>query len=342
MKAIIQDNYGSLDVLELREIDKPLVKDDEVLVRVRAASVHPDVWHVVSGLPYVLRLMGAGLLKPKNSIPGTDVAGHVEAVGKNVTEFNPGDEVFGESHRGLQWRNGGAYAEYVSVPEDALALKPANVTFEQAAAVPTSGLIALLNLRGGAQVKPGQKVLINGAGGGVGTLVVQLAKAYGANVAGVDSTEKLDMLRSIGADQVIDYTQEDFTQSSERYDLIIDIPGNHSLSDCRRALTPKGTYVLIGHDHFGKSGHRFLGSLPRFLKLMVMSPFVSQLPDMSFSLPTKKDSMAVLKEFLEAGKLTPIIDRTYPLIKVPEAIRYLKEGHAQGKVVITVQHNNKT
>jgi NADPH:quinone reductase-like Zn-dependent oxidoreductase len=230
----------------------------------------------------------------------------------------------------------------VSVPEDALALKPANVTFEQAAAVPTSGLIVLLNLRGGAQVKPGQKVLINGAGGGVGTLAVQLAKAHGANVTGVDSTEKLDMLRSIGADQVIDYTQEDFTQSSECYDLIIDIPGNHSLSACRGALTPKGTYVLIGHDHFGKLGHRFLGSLPRFLKLMVMSPFVSQLPDMSFSLPTKKDSMAVLKEFLEAEKLTPIIDRTYPLSEVPEAIRYLKEGNAQGKVVITLEHNNKT
>ena len=342
MKAIIQDKYGSLDVLELREIDKPLVKDDEVLVRVRAASVHPDVWHVVSGLPYVLRLMGAGLLKPKNSIPGTDVAGHVEAVGKNVKEFKPGDEVFGESHRGLQWRNGGAYAEYVSVPEDTLALKPANVTFEQAAAVPTSGLIVLWNLRDAAQVKPGQKVLINGAGGGVGTLALQIAKAYGAKVTGVDSTEKLDMVRSLGADHVIDYTQENFTQSSERYDLIVDIPGNHSLTDCRRVLTPKGIYVLIGHDHFGKLGHRFLGSLPRFLKLMVMSPFVSQLPNMSFSLPTKKDSMAVLKEFLEAGKLTPIIDRTYPLSEVPEAIRYLKEGHAQGKVIITLEHNDKT
>lgn len=342
MKAIIQDKYGSLDVLVLREIDKPLVKDDEVLVRVRAASVHPDVWHVVRGLPYVLRLMGAGLFKPKNSIPGTDVAGHVEVVGKNVKDFKPGDEVFGETHRGLQWRNGGAFAEYVSVPEDALALKPANVTFEQAAAVPTSGLILLLNLRDGTQVKLGQKVLINGAGGGVGTLAVQIAKAHGAEVTGVDSTEKLDMLRSIGADQVIDYTQEDFTQSSERYDLIVDIPGNHSLSECRRALTTKGTYVLIGHDHFGKSGHFFLGSLPRFLKLMVMSPFVSQLPDLSFSLPSKKDSMAVLREFIEDGKIIPVVDRTFPLNEVPEAIRYLQEGHARGKVIITVEHNSKT
>ncbi len=337
MKAIVQDKYGSPDdVLELKDIDKPVVKDDEVLVRVHATSVHPDVWHVVRGLPYVLRLMGAGLLKPKNSVPGTDVAGHVVSAGKNVTRFQPGDEVFGESVHGYQWSNGGAYAEYVSVPENQLALKPANVTFEQVAAVPTSGLIALQGLRNQGQVQPGQKVLINGAGGGVGTLAVQLAKAYGANVTGVDSTSKLDMVRALGADQVIDYTQEDFTQSGQRYDLIVDIPGNHSLSDCRRALTPKGTYVLIGHDHFGKLGHRFLGSLPRFLKLIVMSPFVSQLPNLSFSMPNKKDSMALFKEFLEAGKVTPVIDRTYPLSEVPEAIRYLEEGHTQGKVVITV------
>ncbi len=336
MKAIVQEKYGSPDVLELREIDKPLVKEDEVLVRVHAASVHPDVWHVVRGLPYVLRLMGAGLLKPKISVPGTDVAGHVETVGKNVTHFQAADEVFGESVRGLGWRNGGAYAEYASVPEEQLAPKPANVTFEQAAAVPTSGLIALQGLREQGQVQSGQKVLINGAGGGVGTLAMQLAKAYGANVTGVDSTRKLDLVRSIGADQVIDYTQEDFTQSGQRYDLIVDIPGNHPFSECRRALTPKGTYVLIGHDHFGKLGHRFLGSLPRFLRLIVMSPFVSQLPDLSFSMPTKKDTMAVLKEFLEAGKITPIIDRTYPLSEVPEAIRYLEEGHTQGKVSITV------
>jgi NADPH:quinone reductase-like Zn-dependent oxidoreductase len=336
MKAIVQDKYGSPDVLELREIDKPMVKDDEVLVRVHAASVHPDVWHVVRGLPYVLRIMGAGVLRPKNSVPGTDVAGHVESVGKNVTQFQPGDEVFGESIKGYQWTNGGTYAEYVSVPEDALALKPAGITFEQAAAVPTSGFIALSGLRHQGQVRPGQKVLINGAGGGVGALAVQLAKAYGAEVTGVDSTGKLDMVRSLGADQVIDYTQEDFTQSGERYDLILDVPGNHSFSDCRHALTPKGTYVLIGHDHFGKQGHRFLGSLPRVLKLVVMSPFVSQLPNLSFSMPTKTDSMAVLKEFLEAGKITPVIDRTFPLSEVPEAIRYLEEGHARGKVVITV------
>src|SRR5215218_4945679 len=336
MKAIVQEKYGSpYDVLNLKDLDKPTVKEEEVLVRVHSASVHPDVWHLVRGLPHVLRLMGAGLLKPKHPVPGTDMAGHVESVGKNVTQFQQGDEVFGESVRGHQWHNGGAYAEYVSVPEDQLALKPAGITFEQAAAVPTSGLIALQGLREHGQLQPGQKVLINGAGGGVGAIAVQLAKAYGAEVTGVDSTRKLDMVRSLGADQVIDYTQEDFTQSGERYDLILDVPGNHSLSECRRALTPEGTYVLIGHDHFGVSGGWWLGSLPRFFKLVVMSPFVSQLPDLNFSMPSKKDSMAVLREFIEAGKITPVIDRTYPLSEVPEAIRYLEEGHVQGKVVIT-------
>ena len=337
MKAIVQYKYGSPDdVLELREIDKPVIEDDEVLVRVHAASVHPDVWHVVRGRPYALRLMGSGLLKPKNSVPGTDVAGRIESVGKNVTQFQQGDEVFGESIKGHQWTNGGAYAEYVSVPHDALVLKPAGLTFEQAAAVPTSGFIALSGLRNQGQIQSGQKVLINGAAGGVGALAVQLAKAYGAEVTGVDSTGKLALVQSIGADHIIDYTQEDFTERGERYDLILDVPGNHSLSECRRALTPEGTYVLIGHDQFGDSGGRWLGSLPHFFKLVVMSPFVSQLPDLNFSTPSKKDIMAVLREFIEAGKITPIIDRTYPLSDVPKAIRYLEEGHAQGKVVITV------
>ena len=334
MKAIVQDRYGSPDdVLQLREIDKPVVGDDEVFVRVRAASIHPDVWHAVTGRPYVLRLMGSGLLKPKNPVPGTDLAGHVESVGKDVTRFGPGDEVFGESHRRLNWRNGGAFAEYASVPQDALALKPNGITFEQAAAVPTSGFIALNNLQG--EVQPGQSLLINGAGGGVGTIAVQLAKAYGARVTGVDSTQKLEMVSSLGADHVIDYTQEDFTQRGERYDLILDVASNLSLSGCKRALTPTGTYILIGHDHFGEVGSHTFGSLPHFLKIVALSPFVSQLPDISFSIPSKKDSMAVLKEFLEAGKITPIVDRTYPLSEVPEAMRYLQEGHARGKIVIT-------
>ncbi|MAG35740.1 MAG: NAD(P)-dependent alcohol dehydrogenase [Dehalococcoidia bacterium] len=337
MKAMVQYRYGiPAEVLELREIAKPVVKDDEVLVRVRAASLHPDVWHVVSGRPYALRLMGAGLRRPKHSVPGTDVAGHVEAVGQHVTQFQQGDAVFGESTKGHQWTNGGAYAEYVAVPRESLALKPAGITFEQAATVPTSGFIALSGLRHEGQVQPGQRVLINGAGGGVGALAVQLAKAYGAAVTGVDSTGKLDLIRSLGADHVIDYTQEDFTQRGERYDLILDVPGNHSFSQCRRALTPEGTYVLIGHDHFGAAGGRWLGSLPRVFKLTVMSAFVSQLPALSFSVPSKQDAMAVLSEFLDAGKITPVVARTFPLKELPTAIRYLEEGHAQGKIVITV------
>ncbi len=307
-----------------------------MLVRVHAASVHPDVWHVVRGLPYVLRIMGAGLLRPKNSVPGTDVAGHVESVGKDVTHFQQGDEVFGETIKGYQWTNGGAYAEYVSVPEDSLALKPANISFEQAAAVPTSGLIALQNLPNEGWLHPGQSVLVNGAGGGVGSLAVQLAKAYGANVTGVENTTKLDMVRAIGADQVIDYTQEDFTQSGARYDLIFDIPGNHPFSACRRILTPNGKYVLIGHDRFGQGAGRWLGSIPRVLKLVALSPFVSQLPTPNFSMPDKKGQMVVLKQLIEVGKITPVIDRMYSLGEVPEAIRYLEEGHPRGKVVTTV------
>lgn len=337
MKAIVHHKYGAPDdVLELKDIGKPSVKDGEVLVRVHAASVHPDVWHVVRGRPYVLRLMGAGLLRPKNRVPGTDVAGLVESVGKDVTRFHAGDEVFGESVSGYQWHNGGAFAEYVSVPQEALAPKPENITFEQAAAVPTSGLIALHNLPDEGRLRPGQSVLVNGAGGGVGAFAVQIAKAYGADVTGVDSTRKLEMVSSLGADHVIDYTREDFTRSGERYDLIFDIPGNHPFSDCRRALTPEGTYVLIGHDRFGQGAGRWLGSIPRVLKLVVLSPFVSGLPTPNFSMPDKRDSMAVLKEFLESGKLMPVIDRTYPLAEAPEALRYLEEGHAKGKVVITV------
>jgi NADPH:quinone reductase-like Zn-dependent oxidoreductase len=317
-------------------MDEPAVHDDEVLVRVRAASVHPDVWHMVTGMPYVLRLMGAGVRRPRIRIPGTDMAGHVAAVGAKVTRFRPGDEVFGESVTGHSWANGGAYAEYVSVAEDALALKPDNVTFEQAAAVPTTGFIALQVLRKDGQLRSGEKVLINGAGGGVGTIAVQLAKAVGAYVTGVDSTQKLDMVRSLGADHVIDYAQEDFTQGSERYDFIFDIPGNHSFSTCRRVLTPRGTYVLIGHDHYGTVGRRILGSLPRVLKLVAMSPFVSQLPKLGLTTQPKKDAMTILKEFLEGGKLTPVIDRTFPLSEAAEAIRYLSEGRARGKVVLTI------
>jgi NADPH:quinone reductase-like Zn-dependent oxidoreductase len=336
MKAVVQDRYGSPDELELREMEKPVAGGGEVLVRVRAASVHPDVWHVVRGLPFIVRVMGAGLRTPKNRVPGTDVAGIVESAGQEVTRFRPGDEVFGECVKGHGWHNGGAYAEYVSVAQDALELKPAKLTFEEAAAVPSSALIALRGLRDEGGVRSGQRVLINGAGGGVGIFALQLAKAYGAEVTGVDRTEKLDMIRSLGADHVVDYTHEDFTRSGGRYDLIFDIPGNHSPRECRRALTPKGTYAFIGHEGFSVTRGRLLGrSLIRFLKLLVMSPFVSQRMSPRNSKVTKHP-LAVLKEFIEAGKITPVIDRTYTLGEVPEAIRYLEEGGAKGKIVITI------
>jgi NADPH:quinone reductase-like Zn-dependent oxidoreductase len=335
MQAIVQDRYGSTDVLELREIERPTAKDDEVLVRVRATSVHPDVWHAMRGVPFVLRIMGSGLRRPKNPVPGTDLAGIVESVGRNATRFHPGDEVFGQSVGANLWGNGGTYAEYAAVPEARLERKPPNLTFDHAAAVLTSGQIAVQGVRDEGRVQPGQKVLINGAGGGVGTMAVQLAKAYGADVTAVDSSGKLGMLSSIGADRVVDYAQEDFTLSGVRYDLVLDIAGNHPWSDLRRALTPEGMYVLIGHDQYGGSGHRWFGSLGRFFKLMVISPFVDHLHPFRGA-KDPGDRLVVLKELLEARKVRPVIDRTFPLREAPEAIRYLETGQAQGKIVITV------
>ena len=335
MKAIVQDRYGSADVLELGQIERPTAGDDEVLVRVRAASVHADVWHAMRGVPYVLRFMGSGVRRPKHRVPGTDLAGVVEAVGTNVTRFRPGEEVFGQSLRANLWRNGGAFAEYAAVPEAMLELKPAKLTFELAAAVPTSGSLAVQHVRDEGRTQSGQRVLINGAGGAVGTFAVQLAKAYGANVTGVDAPEKLDMLRSIGADEVLDYTKEDFTQRDERYDFILDIAGNHPWSKARRALTPDGTYVLSGFDQYGASGHRWFGSLGRFAKLIAISPFVSALHPFRGA-KDPGDRLVVLKDLIEAGKITPVIDRTFPLSEVPEAIRYLETGKARGKLVITV------
>ena len=335
MKAIVQDRYGSADVLELGQIERPTAGDDEVLVRVRAASVHADVWHAMRGVPYVLRFMGSGVRRPKHRVPGTDLAGVVEAVGTNVTRFRPGDEVFGQSLRANLWRNGGAFAEYAAVPEAMLELKPATLTFEQAAAVPTSGSLAVQHVRDEGRTQSGQRVLINGAGGAVGTFAVQLAKAYGAHVTGVDAPEKLDMLRSIGADEVLDYTKEDFTQRDERYDFILDIAGNNPWPEARRALTPDGTYVLSGFDQYGASGHRWFGSLGRFAKLIVISPFVSALHPFRGA-KDPGDRLVLLKDLIEAGKITPVIDRTFPLSEVPEAIRYLETGKARGKLVITV------
>jgi NADPH:quinone reductase-like Zn-dependent oxidoreductase len=335
MKAIVQTKYGSSDVLELREVDRPAVRDDQMLVRVRAASVHADVWHVMRGVPYVLRIMGAGLRAPKGGVPGTDLAGVVESVGRNVTRFRPGDEVFGLSLVANLWRHGGAFAEYAAVSEARFERKPTSLTFEQAAAVPTSGSLAVQAVRDEGRVQAEQKVLINGAGGAVGTFAVQLAKTYGANVTGVDAARKLDMIRSIGADRAVDYAQEDFTRSGERYDVILDIAGNHSWREIKRALTPEGTYVLIGHDQYGASGHRWFGSLGRFAKLMVMAPFVNQLHPFR-AVKDPGDRLVVLKELIEAGKVTPVIDKTFPLSEVPEAIRYLASGKARGKLVVTV------
>jgi NADPH:quinone reductase-like Zn-dependent oxidoreductase len=335
MKAIVQNRYGSPDVLELREVDEPAVGDHQMLVQVRAASVHADVWHVMRGVPYVLRIMGAGLRVPKDLVPGTDLAGHVESVGARVARFRPGDEVFGQSLVANLWRHGGAFAEYAAVPEARFEPKPARLTFEQAAAVPTSGSLAVQGVRDEGRVQAGKKVLINGAGGAVGTFAVQLAKAYGADLTGVDAAGKLDMLRSIGADRVLDYAREDFTRSGERYDVILDIAGNHPWPDIRRAIAPDGTYVLIGHDQYGAAGHRWFGSLGRFAKLIVISPFVTQLHPLRGA-KDPGDRLAVLKELIEAGKITPVIDRTFRLSEVPDAIRYLESGQAVGKVVITV------
>jgi len=323
MKAIVYYKYGApVDVLKLQDIDKPLIKDDEVLVRVQAASIHAGDWLMMRGQPYIAR-PAFGLLKPKDPVAGTDVAGHVEAVGKNVKQLQPGDEVFG-------WCKG-AFAEYACAGEDQFVLKPANLTFEQAAAVPTSAFTALQALRDPGKVQPGQKVLIIGASGGVGTFAVQIAKAFGAEVTGMCSTRNVDMVRSIGADHVIDYTQEDLTKSGERYDLILDMAGNRSLSEHRRALSPKGSLVLVG----GRGGPWLMG-MGRTIKALMLSPFVSQKMPFFISLSNKED-LAVLKELIEAGKITPVIDKTYPLSETPDAVRHVDEGHTQGKTVITVE-----
>jgi NADPH:quinone reductase-like Zn-dependent oxidoreductase len=323
MKAIVRDRYGSPDVLELRDIDKPEIGDDEVLVRVHAAGVGRDVWHVMTGLPYPIRLAGYGLRSPKNPVIGSDVAGVVEAVGKDVSRFQPGDEVFGIGK--------GSYAEYVCAREDKLAPKPANLTFEQAAVVAISGLTALQALRDHGRVEPGQEVLIIGASGGMGTFAVQIAKAFGTHVTGVCSTAKVEMVRSIGADHVIDYTREDFAEGDERYDLIVDIGGNSSLSRLRRVLAPEGTLVITG----GEGGGRWLGGTDRQLRALALSPFVGQKLG-TFVASENHEDMLALKELIESGKVTPVIDRTYSLSETPEAIRYLENGHARGKVVITV------
>jgi NADPH:quinone reductase-like Zn-dependent oxidoreductase len=320
MKAIVQDAYGTADVLELKDIDTPVVGDSEALVSVLAASAHMGDWHVMTGLPYLGR-MAFGLRTPKARVRGTDVAGRVEAVGADVMQFRPGDEVFGSCN--------GSFAEHATARPDKLAPKPANLTFEQAATVPTSGCTALQALRVG-KVQPGQKALIIGAAGGVGSFAVQIAKALGAHVTGVCSTSKVDLVRSIGADEVIDYTRNDFAATGQRYDVILDIAGNRSVSHLRRALAPRGHLVIVG----GEGGGRWFG-IGRQLRASVLSLFVGQKLGTLIAKTTGED-LVVLKELIETGKVTPVIGATFPLSEVPEAIVHLEEGHARGKVVITV------
>jgi len=326
MKAMVITKYGSPDVLQFEEVEKPTPKDNQVLVKVQAASANPLDWHGIRGKPFIARLMGTGLLRPKSSKVGADVAGRVEAVGKDVTQFKPGDEVFGGCN--------GSFAEYACAREDRVALKPANLSFEEVAAVPVAAYTALQGLRDKGHIQPGQKVLVNGASGGVGTFAVQIAKSFGAEVTGVCSTRNLDMLRKIGADHVIDYTQEDFTKNGQRYDLILDAVGNHSVSDYKRALNPEGVCVVVGF-----SGMSYM------IQHMIVGSFASKTGSKKISMmltkPNKED-LIFMKQLLEDGKVVPVIDRRYPLSEVPEAIRYLEAGHAQGKVIITVEHSDKT
>jgi NADPH:quinone reductase-like Zn-dependent oxidoreductase len=326
MKAIVYLRYGSPDALELTEIEEPIVKDDDVLLEVRAASVNPADWHLLRGKPYIARLQ-LGLRKPKDKVLGCDVAGRVEAVGKNVTMFQPGDEVFGSPFM----HGFGAFAKFISVPQDLLAPKPANLTFEQAASLPLAASTALQGLRDHGRIEPGQKVLIIGASGGVGTFALQIARSFDAEVTGVCSTRNVEIVRSLGAERVIDYTREDFIQDGRHYDLIFQLAGTRSPWECRRALTPGGTLVQISGD---SDGH-WIGPMDRIVKGLVLSPFVSQKMS-SFTVKPNKEDLQTLKQLTEAGDLTPVIDRTYPLAEVPEAIRYLEGGHAPGKVAVTI------
>jgi NADPH:quinone reductase-like Zn-dependent oxidoreductase len=323
LKAIVQDRYGSADVLEFRDIEEPLVGEDDVLVRVRAAGCGPDVWHLMTGMPYMARPM-IGLRRPKLPVLGWDVAGTVDAVGANVTGIEPGDEVMGTTK--------GSFAELAIAKAEDLVPKPANLTFEQAGAVPISGTTALRAVRDEGRVQPGQDVLVIGAAGGVGSLVVQIAKAYGAKVTAVCSTSKEDLVRSLGADDVIDYTRKDFADGSRHWDVIVDTAGRRPLSELRRALTPKGTLVIVG----GDGGGRWTGGFLRgVLRAPIVSLFVSQRLR-GLATKTERDDLLALTELIEAGTVTPVIDRTYPLIEAPDAIRHLAEGHAAGKIVVTV------
>lgn len=323
MKAIVQDKYGSTEVLELRDVDTPVPAEDEVLVRVRAAGVDQGVWHLMTGLPYLTRAVGFGLKVPKVGTRGREVAGVVEAVGRNVVGFRPSDEVYGTAE--------GSFAEYVCAKEGRLALKPVNLSFEQAAAVPISAGTALQGLRDSGRIQPGQDVLIIGAGGGVGAYAVQLAKSFGARVTGVCSSAKTELVRSIGADHVIDYTQDDFSDGAKQWDLILDTAGNRGLSVLRRALTPRGTLVIVG----GEGGGKLTGGFERSLQALALSPFVGQKLTGLVAVERAED-LRTLAELIEAGKVTPVIDRSFALGDAPAAIEYMRSGRARGKVVITI------
>jgi NADPH:quinone reductase-like Zn-dependent oxidoreductase len=330
MKAVVYTDYGPPDVLQIRDIKKPVPTDDQVLIKVHAAAVNPYDWHFIRGTPYIMRMMIGGLRKPKDPRVGVDYAGTIEAVGKNVTQFKPGDEVFGN-------RNG-AFAEYVCARADrTIALKPANMSFEQTAGVPVAGLTALQGLRDKGRVQSGQRVLINGASGGVGTFAVQIAKALGAEVTGVCSTRNVDLVRSLGADHVVDYTKEDFTKGNERYDVILDNVGTQPLSGFRRVLKPDGICVIIGGG--GPNDGKWVGPMARPIKAKLMSPFISQKIGMMMA-QGNKDDLNVLSDLMQTGKVTPVIDRTYPLSEIREAVRYVETGRARGKVIIRVTQDN--
>ncbi len=328
MKAMVLTKYGSADFFQLKEVKKPAPKDNQVLIKVFAASVNSWDWEMLIAKPFVNRMM-AGLIKPTRiKILGCDIAGRVEAVGRNVKQFQPGDEVFGD----LSSCGWGGFAEYVRAPENALALKPENLSFEQAAAVPQAGLLALQGLRDKGHIQPRQKVLINGAGGGVGTFAIQMAKSFGVEVTGVDNAEKLEVMRSLGADHVIDYTEEDFTKNGQQYDLILDVTARHSIFEYKRSLSLTGIYVMVG------------GSTALVNQLLLLGPFISLTSSKKMGLLMHKANkgMDSMKELLETGKVKPVIDRCYPLSEVAEALRYFSEGHAKGKIVITLEQNNKT
>lgn len=324
MHAIVQREYGSPDTLRFEEVDKPEAGDDQVLIRAHATSANPYDWHFMRGMPYVMRLAGSGVRKPKHSILGYDLAGEVEAVGKDVTRFKPGDEVYAQAGMG-------SFAEYVAVPEEFVSPKPVNLSYEQAATVPLAGVTALQGVRDAGKLQPGQKILIIGASGGVGTFAVQIAKVLGANVTGVCSTRNVALVRSIGADHVIDYTKEDFARGVQKYDVIFQVAGETSPSACRRALTPNGRLVMSSGDSKG----RWIGPVDRIVKATVQSPFVSQ-KLITFVAKRSREDLEHLTELIEDGRVTPVIDRSYPLAGIPEAIRYVETGHARGKVVITV------